>query len=214
VAAVTLPSKPRLRGWSHLVAAVAFPLLGLALVAVADGGGAKAATGVYTAGLTVMYGVSAAYHRGRWSPPVRRRMRRLDHSTILVGIAATYTPIMAIGVGGTTAKVMLGVVWFGALSGVAMRMLWFDAPRWIVAATYLGLGWVALLALPSMVGHLGAGTFLLVLLGGVVYSTGALVFARKRPDPLPTVFGYHEVFHALVLVAGALFYVAVARTVA
>lgn len=209
-----LPSKPRLRGWSHLVAAVVFPLLGLALVAVAEGGGAKIAAGVYTAGLTVMYGVSAAYHRGRWSPPVRRRMRRLDHSTILIGIAATYTPIMAVGVGGTTAKVMLTIVWLGAVGGVAMRLLWFDAPRWSVAATYLGLGWVALLALPSMVGHLGLATFSLVLLGGLVYSTGALVFARKRPDPLPTVFGYHEVFHALVLLAGACFYVAVARTVA
>ena len=213
MAAVTLPSKPSLRGWSHLVAAAVFPLLGLTLVAVADGGGAKAATGVYTAGLTVMYGVSAAYHRGRWSPPVRHRMRRLDHSTILVGIAATYTPIMAVGVGGTTAKVMLTIVWLGALGGVAMRLLWFDAPRWIVAATYLGLGWVALLALPSMLDHLGTATFSLVLLGGLVYSAGALVFARKRPDPLPTVFGYHEVFHALVLIAGACFYVAVARTV-
>lgn len=213
MAAVALPSKPILRGWSHLVAAIVFPLLGLALVAPADGGGAKVATGVYTAGLTVMYGVSAAYHRGRWSPPVRRRMRRLDHSTILIGIAATYTPIMAVGVGGTTAKVMLTIVWLGALGGVAMRLLWFDAPRWIVATTYLGLGWVALLALPSMLDKLGTATLFLVLLGGLVYSAGALVFARKRPDPLPTVFGYHEVFHALVLIAGACFYVAVARTV-
>lgn len=214
MAAVTLPSKPRLRGWSHLVAAAVFPLLGLVLVLIADGSEAKVATGVYTAGLTVMYGVSAAYHRGRWSPAVRRRMRRLDHSTILIGIAATYTPIMAVGVGGTTAAVMLAIVWLGAIGGVAMRLLWFDAPRWIVAVTYLGLGWAAVLALPSLVGNLGVGTFSLVLLGGLVYSAGALVFARQRPDPLPDVFGYHEVFHALVLLAGACFYVAVARTVA
>ena len=213
MAALTLPSKPRLRGWSHLVAAVAFPLLGLVLVALADGTGAKVATGVYTAGLTLMYGVSAAYHRGRWSPPVQRRMRRLDHSTILIGIAATYTPIMAVGVGGSTAAVMLTVVWAGAIAGVAMRLLWFDAPLWSVAAVYLGLGWVALLALPPMVRELGAVTFGLVLAGGLVYSAGAVVFARRRPDPVPTVFGYHEVFHALVLLAGACFYVAVARTV-
>ena len=214
MAAITLPSKPRLRGWSHLVAAVTFPLLGLVLVAIADGPEAKVATGIYTVGLTVMYGVSAAYHRGRWSPPVRRRMRRLDHSTILVGIAATYTPIMAVGVGGTVARVMLAVVWAGAVGGMALRLLWFDAPLWSVALTYVGLGWVALLALPWMLQALGGGTIALVLLGGVVYTAGAVVFARRRPDPVPTVFGYHEVFHALVLVAGACFYVAVARTVA
>jgi hemolysin III len=213
MAAVASPAKPRLRGWSHLAAAVVFPLLGLALVAAADGGRAKLATAVYTVGLTAMYGVSATYHRGRWSPPVRRRLRRLDHSTILVGIAATYTPIVAVGVGGLAGRVLLWGVWVGAIVGVALRLAWFDAPVWVVAFTYLGLGWVGLLGLPSLLRSLGGATFGLMLLGGVVYTTGAVIFARRRPDPLPATFGYHEVFHALVLLAGACFYLAVARTV-
>jgi len=196
------------------VAAGLFPVLGLALVVVADGAGAKLATAVYTAGVTAMYAVSATYHRGRWGPSVRRRLRRLDHSMILVGIAATYTPIMAIGVGGTAGTLLLWAAWLGAAGGVALRLVWFDGPDWLAAVIYLGLGWVAVLGLPSVVRNLGGGTFALVLLGGLVYSAGAVVFARRRPDPVPDLFGYHEVFHALVLLAGICFYVAVARTVA
>jgi len=213
VGAVSEPAKPRLRGWSHLVAACLFPLLGLALVVAADGKTAKVATAVYAVGVTAMYGVSATYHRGRWSPAVRRRLRRLDHSMILIGIAATYTPIMAVGVGGTAGTVLLWTAWIGAAGGVALRLLWFDGPAWLVAATYLGLGWAAVLGLPSLLRTLGGGTFALALAGGLVYSVGAMVFAGRRPDPVPAVFGYHEVFHALVLVAGVCFYVAVARSV-
>ncbi len=213
VSAALLP-KPRLRGWSHLLAAVTFPLLGLTLVAVADGSRAKAATLAYTVGLTAMYGVSAAYHRGRWSPVVKRRLRRLDHSTILVGIAASYTPLLVVGVGGATGRYLLALVWASATVGVVLRVLWLDGPGWLMAATYLGVGWLALLGLPQLVHGLGWVSFALVLAGGLVYSAGAAVFALHRPDPVPTVFGYHEVFHALVLLAGACHYVAIARTVA
>lgn len=203
--------RPRLRGVSHAVAAVVFPVLGLVAVVVARTPGARAATVVYTVGVTGMYATSAFYHRGSWSDPVRRRLRRLDHSMILVGIASTYTPIAAVGLGGTTGKVVLAVVWALAAVGVLVRNLWLDAPRWLVGAVYLGVGWTALAVLPDMWTRLGVVTFVLVVTGGVVYSLGAAVFARRRPDPVPAVFGFHEVFHALVLLAGLLYWIAVLR---
>lgn len=208
-----LPSKPRLRGVSHEVAAFVFPLLGLVAVLLAPSVGTKAAVGVYTLGLTGMYAASACYHRGDWSATVKRRLRRLDHSMILVAIAATYTPIAAIGLDGTTARVLLAVVWGLAVAGVVIRNVWLGAPRWLIASVYVGVGWTALVVLPALWTQLGVVTFGLLMAGGVVYSIGASVYIRRRPDPAPDVFGYHEVFHALVLTAGLLFYAAVIRVV-
>lgn len=188
-----------------------FPVMGLVAVLLARPSGAKAAVGVYTAGVTGMYATSACYHRGNWSAPVKRRLRRLDHSMILVGIASTYTPIAAIGIGGTTGRVVVAVVWSLAGVGAVIRNVWLDAPSWLVAIVYVGVGWTAVAVLPAMWTHLGVVTFVLVLAGGAVYSLGAYVFSRRRPDPSPAVFGYHEVFHALVLLAGLLFWVAVLR---
>jgi hemolysin III len=201
--------KPRLRGVSHQVAAVVFPGLGLVAVLSAGTAGTRAAISVYTAGVTGMYATSACYHRGAWSPPVKRRLRRLDHSMILVGIASTYTAVVGAGVGGTTGRVVLAVVWSLVVVGVVIRNLWLDAPPWLVAVVYLGVGWTALAVLPAMWTHLGVPTFLLVVAGGVVYSLGAVVFSRRRPDPVPAVFGYHEVFHSFVCVAAAAHYVAI-----
>jgi hemolysin III len=172
------------------------------------------AVAIYTTGVTAMYATSACYHRRSWSPAAKQRMRRLDHSMILVGIAATYTPIAAIGLDRSTATALLAVVWGLAIAGVVIRNLWLGAPRWLVAAVYIGVGWTALGALPALWSQLGAVTFGLLVAGGLVYSLGALVYSRRRPDPAPAVFGYHEVFHALVLVAGLIFYAAVARVVA
>ena len=207
------PVKPRLRGVSHQIAAIAFPFLGLALVVVADGAAAKLAVLVYTVGLTSMYATSATYHRGDWSGPTRLRLRRLDHAMIVVAIASTYTPIAVIGLTHQSARVLLSVVWTLAVVGVVLQLLWLNAPRWLVAILYIGLGWTAVAFAPTLWRELGALTFSLLLAGGIVYSFGAVVYSTRRPDPVPEVFGYHEIFHALVITAGLLFYVAIARVV-
>ncbi|MDQ1509357.1 MAG: hemolysin, partial [Actinomycetota bacterium] len=197
----------------HEVAAIAFPVLGIVLVAVAHSTAARWAALVYTVGVTAMYAASACYHRGDWTPSVRRRLRRLDHSMILVGIAATYTPIAVVGLDTRSARILLGVVWPLAVAGIVVQMLWLHAPRWLVAALYVVIGWTALAFVPVLWHELGVLTFSLILCGGVVYSVGARVYSTRRPDPRPAVFGFHEVFHALVIVAGLIFYAAIARVI-
>ncbi len=203
------PTKPRLRGVSHQVAAWVFPLLGLAAVLAARSAGDRAALAVYTAGVTGMYATSACYHRGNWTAPAKRRMRRLDHSMILVAIASTYTPVAVIGLSSATAWALLSVVWGLAVGGAVVRNVWLEAPRWVTAAVYVGVGWAALAVLPTLWAQLGVATFVLLMAGGLVYSIGAVVYSLHRPDPWPAVFGYHEVFHALVVAAGLVFYAAV-----
>jgi hemolysin III len=210
---VNAPVKPRLRGVSHQIAAIAFPFFGLALVVIADGAAAKWAVLVYTVGLTLMYATSATYHRGDWNEPTRLLLRRLDHSMIVVAIASTYTPIAVIGLGHHSARVLLSVVWALAVVAVVLQLLWLNAPRWLVAILYIALGWTAVAFAPTLWRDLGAVTFSLLLAGGIVYSLGAVVYSTRRPDPVPEVFGYHEIFHALVVTAGLLFYVAIARVV-
>jgi hemolysin III len=204
------PVKPRLRGVSHEVAAFVFPALGLLLVLLAPAR-SRGPVAIYTAGVTAMYATSACYHRGRWSISAKLRMRRLDHSMILIGIAATYTPIAAIGLDGATARALLAAVWGLAAVGIVIRNVWLGAPRWVAAALYIAVGWTALLVMPALWSQLGGVTCALLLLGGLAYSLGAVVYGQRRPDPVPAVFGYHEVFHALVLLAGLIFYAAVAR---
>ena len=207
------PIKPKLRGVSHEIAAFAFPVLGLVLVAVAHTTAARWAALVYTVGVTAMYATSACYHRGRWTPPVQRRLRRLDHSMILVGIAATYTPIAVVGLGARSARILLCAVWLLALAGIIVQMLWLNAPRWLVAGLYVVIGWTALAFLPVLWQQLGVVTFSLIVCGGIVYSIGARVYSTRRPDPWPAVFGFHEVFHALVILAGLIFYIAIASVI-
>lgn len=202
--------KPRLRGVSHAVAAVVFPVVGLILFLLVPGR-ARMPVAIYTVGVTAMYATSACYHRGKWSVSAQQRMRRLDHSMILIGIAATYTPIAAIGLDGSTARALLVAVWGLAAGGIVIRNVWLGAPRWVVSGVYVAVDWVALAVIPAIWSQLGSVTSALLLAGGLVYSLGALVYGRRRPDPVPAVFGYHEVFHALVLLAGLIFYAAVAR---
>ena len=211
--ATALEGKPRWRGVTHQAAAFGFPVLGVILVAIAHTTAARWAAVVYTVGVTAMYAASACYHRGRWSPSVRQRLRRLDHSMILVGIAATYTPIAVVGLDERSARILLGVVWPLAVAGIVVQMVWLNAPRWLVAGVYVVVGWTALAFIPVLWNQLGVVTFSLVVSGGVVYSIGARVYSARRPDPMPTVFGYHEVFHALVIAAGVIFYVAIARVI-
>jgi hemolysin III len=204
------PPKPTLRGVLHQVSFFAFLPLLAALFPKAEATGERVAVGIYGLCLLAMLGASALYHRGKWTPTVRRRLRRLDHSTILLAIAGTYTPVVGIGLrSGTTRTLVLSAVWAGAVVGIAIRMLWLQAPSWSVAAVYIGVGWVAVGALPTLARAVGSTAFGLVLGGGVLYTVGATAFATKRPNPWPRVFGYHEVFHTFVVVAAALHYLAV-----
>jgi hemolysin III len=205
--------RPRWRGVSHAIAAFGFPVLGAVLVVLADTTSARVAAVVYTVGVTAMYATSACYHRGDWSPSTKQRLRRLDHSMILVSIAATYTPIAVIGLDTRSARILLGIVWPLAIVGIVVQMLWLHAPRGLVAGLYVVIGWTALAFIPVLWHQLGLITFALVVSGGLVYSLGAGVYAAQRPDPLPAVFGFHEIFHALVIGAGLIFYVAIARVI-
>jgi hemolysin III len=207
----TVPSqisgKPRLRGVWHKWACLSSVPLGVALVVVAGGTRARIAVTVYAVSLVALFAVSALYHRINWrSPSARSWMRRLDHSMIFMLIAGTYTPFALLALHGPIALAVLIAVWAGALAGVLFKLLWVNAPKRLAAAAYVALGWVAVAALPQLAVTIGLGGLTLLGLGGVLYTVGAVVYATKRPDPVPAVFGYHEVFHALVIVAAALQY--------
>jgi hemolysin III len=204
-------AKPRLRGVSHQWAFFASCAIGAALVVAAPSGTPRLAATIYAVSVAVLFGVSALYHRTTWaSAAARRWMRRLDHSAIFVLIAGTYTPFALLVLDGPIATVILVVVWAGALGGILLKLVWIDAPKLITAIVYVALGWVAVAAFPDLIDELGLTATALVVAGGLLYTAGALVYAFKRPDPVPTVFGYHEVFHALVIVAAALQYAVVA----
>lgn len=206
-----LPAKPRLRGVTHQWAFFVSVALGAALVLTAPPGRATAAAAVYAACVVVLFGCSAVYHRVNWrSTAARRWMRRLDHSAIFLLIAGSYTPFALLVIHGTLADVILAVVWAGAAAGIVLKLLWLDAPKWLVTGTYVALGWVVLAAAPDLLGELGLIAASMVALGGVLYTAGALVYAFRRPDPVPAIFGYHEVFHVLVVLAAALQYAVVA----
>jgi hemolysin III len=203
--------KPRLRGVSHQWACVVSAFTGVALVLAAPAGEAKLAAGIYALCVVALFGTSAVYHRITWaSEAARRWMRRLDHSMIFLLIAGTYTPFALLVLHGTIATVILVAVWAGALGGIVLKLCWIDAPKWLVALIFVALGWVAAAAFPQLLDRLGLGPTAMVAAGGVLYTVGAVVYAVKRPDPAPAVFGYHEVFHALVIAAAALQYAVVA----
>jgi hemolysin III len=207
---IPLP-KPRLRGVLHKWAFFASLVLGVALVVLAPGGRGTFAAAIYAASVAALFGVSALYHRIDWKSAVsRKRMRRLDHTMIFVLIAGSYTPFAVLVLDGTLATVILIAVWGGAVAGALMKLLWIDAPKWLVAGTYVLLGWVAVAAFPGLLDELGVAPTALVAAGGVLYTLGAVVYAVRRPDPAPAVFGYHEVFHALVIAAAAPQYAVIA----
>jgi hemolysin III len=209
--ATSPPLKPRLRGVSHQWAFFVSLAAGIALVIVAPAGRATLATAIYAASVVALFGVSALYHRITWtSEDVRRLMRRLDHSMIFFLIAGTYTPFALLVLEGTLATAILVAVWGGALAGIVLNLVWIDAPKWVTALVYIVLGWVAVAAFPEMISQIGLTATALVGIGGILYTLGAVVYALNRPDPVPAVFGYHEVFHVLVIAAAALQYAVIA----
>jgi hemolysin III len=205
-----LSQKPRLRGVSHQWAFFISLGAGAALVLAADTARTALAMSVYAFSLSAMLGTSALYHRVTWTPERRRWMRRLDHTMIFVFIAGSYTPFAMLVMHGTLADVVLIVVWATALAGMILNLVWISAPYWFTSVVYLSTGWVAIVTLPQLweeIGPLGVG---LIASGGALYTAGAVIYARRRPDPRPQVFGYHEIFHVLVIAAAAVQYAAVA----
>jgi hemolysin III len=203
--------KPRLRGVSHQIAFYVALVAGGVLVFAADGSRARIAALVYALSLASLFGVSAVYHRVTWKTPgARAWMRRLDHTMIFFLIAGTYTPFALLVLDGTLATVVLLVVWGGALAGTIQQMVWISSPKWLMSVIGIGLGWVAVATTPQMIDRAGVAAVVLIGIGGVLYTAGGVIYALKRPDPAPEVFGYHEIFHLLVIAAAALHFGAVA----
>ena len=199
---------PRLRGVSHVVAFFLATAAASWAVAHAPAGRATAAVAIYGVALVALFGGSALYHRWPVQGPVKATLQRLDHSTIFIFIAASYTPIALIVLHGALVWTVLGIAWIGAAVGVTFSFGWIDAPRRVIAGSYLALGWIAVLALPQPLDRLGPQPLALLVAGGLLYSAGAVIYARQRPDPWPRWFGFHEVFHALVIFAAAAQYIA------
>ncbi|HEX4759191.1 MAG TPA: hemolysin III family protein [Thermoleophilaceae bacterium] len=202
--------RPRFRGVFHQYAFFASLITGAVLVLVAPTRKATTAAAIYAASVSGLFGASALYHRITWRPATRRWMRRLDHSMIFVLIAGTYTPFSLLILHGTLSTVVLALVWGGALAGVILKLAWIDAPKWLMSLVYLALGWVGVVTVPQVLSRAGVGAVTLLIVGGVLYSAGAVIYALRRPDPRPTVFGYHEIFHVLVIAAAAAHYAAIA----
>ena len=201
---------PILRGVSHFWAFWCALGATIPLVAFAPSGAARGAALVYGAGLCVLFAGSAAFHRWHCGPRLRTLLCRIDHSAIFIFIAASYTPVALLVLDGPTGWTLFAAAWAGALAGVALSLLWIGAPRVLFAATYVALGWLAIIATPELVASLPVTPLVLIATGGVLYTIGAVVYATRRPDPWPRVFGFHEVFHALVIAAAALHFVAMA----
>ncbi|MCU1672507.1 MAG: Hly-III family protein [Frankiales bacterium] len=201
--------KPRLRGVLHEAAFAISLVTGTVLICLADAGRERVAASIYSASVALLFGTSAAYHRGTWSPRAHALMARLDHSMIFLLIAGTYTPFCLLLLDGTTRLVFLSIVWGGAITGIVLRNTVRRPARWLFVGLYLALGWVALGIMPDVLREGGLTVLALLLLGGLFYSVGAVVYARQRPDPSPSWFGFHEVFHALTLAAFVTHYVAV-----
>jgi len=205
--------KPRLRGVLHQVAFAASLVTGSVLISLAHGATGHVAAAVYAGSVALLFGTSAAYHRGPWSPRARNVMERLDHSMIFVLIAGSYTPFTLLLLDGWLRWTVFGVVWGGAIGGIIMRNATWQAPRWFQVGLYLALGWVAVGIMPQVLHEGGVAVLVLLAAGGLCYTLGAVVYARKHPDPSPHWFGFHEIFHAFTLAAFACHYVAVSLTI-
>ena len=208
--------KPRLRGWLHLGTAPLTLAAGVVLIALSPTASTRVGSAVYAVCSVLLFTVSAVYHRGRWSPRVAAVLQRFDHANIFLLIAGSYTPFSLLLLRGTDRVVVLSVVWAGALAGVAFRVLWLSAPRWLYTPIYIALGWAALFFLPQFAdgAHrlgvgLGVAVLALIAVGGALYTLGGVVYGFKRPNPWPRWFGFHEVFHTCTILAFTTHYVGV-----
>jgi len=204
--------KPRMRGWLHTYAFFVAGVCGIVLCSLAatrPGWAPLISCTIYSLTVCGLFGTSALYHRRVWSERGYQVMRRLDHSMIFVFIAGTYTPFCLLLLSGRSAAIMLAVVWGGALAGVALKLVWPHVPRWVSAPLYLALGWVAIAILPDILREGGVTALVLLIVGGAIYSVGAVFYALRRPNPWPTVFGHHEFFHACTLVAAICHHIAI-----
>ena len=208
--ASTAPPRPLLRGVLHQAAFAVSLVVGTLLIVGADGARRHVAAAVFAASVAACFGASALYHRVTWTPNLRRWMRRIDHAGIYLLIAGTYTPVCLLVLDGTWRIVVLAIVYAGAAAAVVLKFAWVDAPKWVAAALGLALGWTAVVALPQLATRLNPAAVALLGVGGLAYTAGAIIYARRRPNPMPMVFGYHELFHALTIAAVACQYVAIA----
>jgi hemolysin III len=211
---LTTPVKPRLRGTLH---AVTFPFVivaGLVLVVAAPTPLARTACAIYTVTSALLFGTSGYYHRSRPSERLAEWLRRADHANIYLIIAGTYTPFALIALDGAASLAVMLVIWIGAAAGVIFRTLWMGAPRWLYTGLYIALGWVAVFFIPQFLDNVGVGAVVLIVAGGLFYSVGGVVYGMKRPNPSPTWFGFHEVFHSLTVAAWICQFSAVALVVA
>jgi hemolysin III len=201
---------PRLRGLLHAHAAWVAGVLAVVLVLLAPNGHARVAASIYGVGLVALFTVSATYHRWRGDPRWKPWLRRMDHATIFVFIASSYTPVALLVLEPPMRTIVLVSVWAGAAAGVALSLAWISAPRLLNAVTYLAVGWVAVIALPELLDRVGVAPLVLLVTGGAFYTAGAIVYAIRKPNLWPRTFGFHEVFHALVIAAAAAHFIAMA----
>ena len=201
--------KPHLRGWLH---AVTFPLAvaaGVVLFVLSPTPETRIGSGVFAVSAMMLFGFSALFHRGRWSPRTRDMLRRLDHASIFLLIAGTYTPFAVLLLDGDSQRLLLWLVWAGALAGIAFRVLWLGAPRWMYVPVYVAMGWAAIFWMGDFAATAGAVVLTLIIVGGGLYSVGGLVYGLQKPNPMPRWFGFHEVFHTLTVIAFVTHYVGV-----
>ncbi|MEQ6900537.1 hemolysin III family protein [Nocardioides sp. YIM 152588] len=208
--------KPKLRGWLHLASTPMVLAAGIVLIALSPTAATRIGSALYVGSALLLFGVSATYHRGTWSPKVLGVLKRMDHSNIFLFIAGSYTPFALILLDGSARVAMLSVVWTGALLGVGFKVFWPGAPRWLSVPIYIALGWAAIFFIPAFFDGalelglgIGVAVFVLICVGGALYTCGGLVYGLQRPNPWPRVFGFHEVFHGFTVAAFVVHYVGV-----
>lgn len=204
---------PRLRGWFHAVMTPLVTMAGIVLVVLAPDAPARIGATAFAVTAGLLFATSAAYHRGSWTPPVERRLMRMDHSNIFLIIAGTYTPLALVLLDRSQATVLLSLVWGGAILGILFRMCWVGAPRWLYLPIYLALGWAAIFYLGPFARAGGPAVITLIAIGGLLYTLGAIVYGTRFPDPSPRWFGFHEIFHSLTTTAFITHYVAISLAI-